>query len=271
MRQLTLALAPPRDEGLATVVDGPNAEAVAHLRELVGLSVRSAAGQEGAEAQAAQPTEPAQPAQSAEQPHAAPAFHSGAALSVPVYLWGDAGSGKTRLLRALAHEHHARGQSVAWFDPATPLPWQLDERHRMVLLDDADRLDTGRQHAAFALFIEAGALGLPWVAAGRQPPVDLPLRDDLRSRLGWGQVFALRPLDDAALRELLRIEGRARGLELKDDVIDFVMVRFAREPRQLMNLLDQFDDFALASGRRPTVPLLREMLSLAPEAPGGPA
>src|SRR5260364_131549 len=35
------------------------------------------------------------------------------------------------------------------------------------------------------------------VAAGNAPPRALALREDLRSRLGWGLVFQLAPLDDA--------------------------------------------------------------------------
>ena len=42
----------------------------------------------------------------------------GAGASAPVYLWGDTGTGKTRLLRALAVQRQAEGERVGWFDAA---------------------------------------------------------------------------------------------------------------------------------------------------------
>ena len=47
-------------------------------------------------------------------------------------------------------------------------------------------------------------MGLQWAAAGRLPPVDLPLRDDLRTRLAWGHVFALQSLGEGETRAALR-------------------------------------------------------------------
>ena len=44
---------------------------------------------------------------------------------------------------------------------------------------------------------------MQWAAAGRLPPVDLPLRDDLRTRLAWGHVFALQMLREGETRAAL--------------------------------------------------------------------
>jgi DnaA family protein len=65
-----------------------------------------------------------------------------------------------------------------------------------VVLDDVHLYSTAQQAMAFNWFVNAisPASGAPrWVlAAGNLPPADLPLRDDLRSRLGWGHVFQLQ-------------------------------------------------------------------------------
>jgi DnaA family protein len=181
--------------------------------------------------------------------------------SPPVYLWGPAGSGKTHLLQALATRFQRRGEQVAWFDAATPTPWAGDElQATLIVIDDCDFLDAERQHAAFALFIEAAGRGVPVVAAGRVPPVDLALRDDLRSRLGWGHVLAVQPLSEAETRAALRREADRRGLFLSDDVMDHLMTRFARDLKHLMALLDRLDAFALVSKRAITVPLIKQML-----------
>jgi DnaA family protein len=99
------------------------------------------------------------------------------------------------------------------------------------------------------------------VAAGRVPPVDLPLREDLRSRLGWGHVFALQPLAETEARAALRQEADRRGVFLSDDVIDFLLTRFERDLKHLMAQLARLDAFAMASKRALTVPLLKQMLA----------
>jgi DnaA family protein len=185
----------------------------------------------------------------------------GALAPTPVYLWGPAGSGKTHLLRALAHELHARGQRVGWFDAETAPPWPLAPDWSLAVIDGCERLDAAAQHAAFALFVEAAARQVPIAAAGRLPPVDLPLRDDLRTRLGWGHVFALQPLSEAETRAALRREADRRGIFLSDEVMRHLLTRFERDMGNLTRMLDRLDRFSLARSRPVTVPLLRAMLA----------
>jgi DnaA-homolog protein len=180
--------------------------------------------------------------------------------SAPVYLWGPGGCGKNHLLQALVHRCQAAGQVVGWFDAGDREPWVLQPGWAAVVVDRCEMLDATAQQAAFALFEDASAYGVQWLAAGRLPPVDLPLRDDLRTRLGWGHVFALQQLSDAETRAALRREADRRGIFLSDEVMGFVLARFDRDLGHLMRLLDRLDDFGLAKGRRITVPLVRQML-----------
>lgn len=230
MQQLPLPIAPKARPGFANFVagaaDSPNAAALAHLRSLV-------------------PTQ-AQPQ---------------AQLSTPVYLWGPPGSGKTHLLRGLAAQRHEQGQVVGWFDAAHSVPWTLAPEWAVVVIDRCEALSPDAQHAAFGLFVDAATHGVQVVAAGRLPPVDLPLRDDLRTRLAWGHVFTLQTLPDVDTRAALRRESDRRGIFLSDEVLDHVLTHFPRDLGHLMRLLDRLDEFALARGRRVTVPLLRLMLA----------
>jgi len=181
--------------------------------------------------------------------------------AAPVYLWGPSGSGKTHLLHSLVNLFQARGTHAGWFSAADAAPWPFDEAWALVAIDHADALDPAQQHAAFALFVEASTRGVPVVAAGRVPPIDLPLREDLRTRLGWGHVFAIQPLSEPEVRAALRREADRRGLFLSDEVIDYLLTRFSRDLKHLMNLLDRLDDYALVHKRAITVPLLKQMLS----------
>ena len=181
--------------------------------------------------------------------------------AAPVYLWGASGSGKTHLLHALVNRLQAQGARAGWFDAADRAPWPFEEAWAAIVLDDCERLDADRQHAAFALFVEAGTRGVPVVAAGRVPPVDLPLREDLRTRLGWGHVFAILPLSESEARATLRREADLRGIFLSDEVMSYLLTRFARDLKHLMALLDRLDAFSLATKRQITVPLLKQMLA----------
>jgi DnaA family protein len=223
MKQIPLAITPPPELGFDSLLVGPNAQAVQHLRTL------------------------AMPA-------------------APVYLWGLPGTGKTHLLRALAEHRQAQGERVGWFDARDPLPWTPDEGWALVVVDDCQGLDADHQRAAFALFVEAGTQGVQWAAAGTLPPIDLPLRDDLRTRLGWGHVFALQPLSEDETRAVLRREADRRGIFLSDEVMGYLLTHFQRDLKHLMRLLDRLDEFALAERRGVTVPLLKKMLTETSEA-----
>jgi len=224
VRQIPLPIGPAPLYAFDAFVPGPNGAALAHLRAL---------------------------AASLPRPVAAP--------TTPVYLWGPRASGKTHLLRALTQAALERGLHAGWFDAASPMPWRFDEAWSLLLFDTCEAFDDARQHAAFALFIDAGAQGVPIAAAGALPPIDLPLRDDLRTRLGWGHVFALEPLGESDTRAALRREADRRGIFLSDEVMDYLLTRFSRDLQHLMALLERLDEFALSQHRTVTVPLLKRM------------
>lgn len=224
MRQIPLEIGPVPLHTFDGFVPGANAAALAHLRTMS--------------------------AQRSGTPAQAPA---------PVYLWGPRGSGKTHLLCALAEAAQIQGQRAAWFDPARALPWHFDEQCAWLLLDDCDAFDEAQQQAAFALFIEASTHGVQVAAAGAVPPIDLRLRDDLRTRLGWGHVFALEPLAEADARAALRREADRRGIFLSDEVMAYLLTRFSRDLQHLMALLVRLDEFSLSQRRTVTVPLLKQM------------
>jgi DnaA family protein len=222
MKQIPLAFSTDAAPGFDNFVPGVNAAALHHLRSLP--------------------------------------LH-GTSTGAPVYLWGAPGSGKTHLLRALAREHERAGERVAWFGASSATPWTFDEAWSLIVFDDCERFDEQQQGGAFALFAQATALGLQIAAAGSVPPVDLPVREDLRTRLGWGHVFALQPLAEEPVRAVLRREADRRGIFLSDEVMSYLLTRFARDLKHLMALLDRLDGFALQQQRAVTVPLLKKMLS----------
>jgi DnaA family protein len=183
---------------------------------------------------------------------------------VPTYLWGDHGSGKTHLLKAVADHIQTQGGEVGWLDKNCLQPAEFNPAWEVLLLDDVQHYSAVQQHMAFNWFVNAatpGASRQPWVlAAGSMPPQDLPLREDLRTRLGWGHVFHLQLLDDAQRREVLLKHAQALGMHVGNDLLDYLLSRFSRDLGHLMNLLGQLDHYALQTKRPLTIPLLRAML-----------
>ncbi len=183
---------------------------------------------------------------------------------VPAYLWGASGVGKTHLLKAVREALRERGAVVGWLDPTQADPPDFDGAWTAVLMDDVQRYDAVQQQMAFNWFVNAltPTNGAPrWVlAAGSLPPADLLLREDLRTRLGWGHVFALQALGEAGLRAVLRQQADARGVFLRDDVMDFMLSRFSRDLGNLSTLLDALDRYALQTRRALTIPLVKAML-----------
>ncbi len=179
---------------------------------------------------------------------------------VPTYLWGNEGSGRTHLLKAVQESLREQGATVGWLDADVMEPPAFDEQWGAVLMDNVHLYTAVQQHAAFNWFVNAQTHQRAVLAAGSVAPAHLQLRDDLRTRLGWGHVFQLQVLSEPERRAVLRQAADARGLFLGDEVMDFMLTRFSRDLGSLMELLDLIDGYALQTKRAITIPLIKSMM-----------
>lgn len=196
------------------------------------------------------------------------------ALAVPgagrVYLWGEAGSGKTHLLEAACRAAQAYERLAAYVplrEHATLTPAFLEdlEQAALVCIDDIDAVAGAGEweRALFALYERLRARGGLLVVAGRVAPAALGLAlPDLTSRLAAGHVYALQALNDTDRGAALRARARSRGLEMSDEVSAYLLARYPRDLRSLFALLDRLDAAALAAQRRLTVPFVRSVETL---------
>jgi len=160
---------------------------------------------------------------------------AGRCCEAVVYLWGAPGSGRSHLLAASARP----GVTVA---------------------DDVEALDEAGQQALFNVINSAREDGGTVLAAGAAPPAQLALREDLRSRLGWGLVYEVKPLSDAEKAVFLHAEAARRGLRLSDEVVWYLLTHVRRDMPSLRALLEQLDRASLEQHRPVTLPLVREAL-----------
>lgn len=186
-----------------------------------------------------------------------------------LYLHGCAGCGKTHLLQAACHEAATCGRSCAYLplrelsgqDPAAVLEGM--DRLDLLALDDlqgvAGRLEWER--ALFGLINRVREREGCLLMAARLAPEGLRCAlPDLRSRLGWGPVFRLDAPGDLELKAILQKRATLRGLQLSDDVADYLLRHECRDLEVLLALLDRLDLAALAHQRRLTIPFIRDQL-----------
>lgn len=179
---------------------------------------------------------------------------------VPTYYWGPVGSGKTHLLKAAREGLREQGARVGWLDASVHNAPDYSEDWAAVLLDDVHAYTAAQQQVAFNWFVNAQSLQRPVMAAGMLAPVELKLRDDLRTRLGWGHIFGLQLLSEAERRAVLRQAADSRGVFLGDEVMDFMLTRFSRDLGHLMELLELLDGYSLQSKRAITIPMIKSMM-----------
>ena len=190
------------------------------------------------------------------------------AFPAQLYLHGASGAGKTHLLQASCRAASAAGRAAAYL-PCRELGGDLPQLVQgmaeldLVCVDDCDSF-AGRRDAEVALMglcdaLRSGRKSL--LLAGRKPPGEIGLSlPDLSSRLGWGGVYALKPLRESDKRRALQLRAQARGLELEDEVAEYLLRRSARDLPSLLELLDRLDTASLAQKRRLTIPMVREVL-----------
>ena len=186
---------------------------------------------------------------------------SEAATETGVLLWGAPGAGKTHLLRAAVGAVEARGGSATYIaDPGALLaqdPGALAAR-RLVAIDGIDRAPPDAQARLFTLFNGLRERGGRLVAASRVALAGLPVREDLRTRLGWGLVYEIVPLADADKPAALAAYARQRGFRLTDDVIGYLLAHGRRDMAALLATLAALDRHSLATKRPITIPMLRD-------------
>ncbi len=178
-----------------------------------------------------------------------------------VYLWGPPGSGRTHLLRGALAAAEAAGRRVVLAvgaEAGAELPCPPGG---LLIVDDVDRLDNTAQVALFRAFNSARLAGLALLLAGPAPPLELRLREDLRTRIGQALVYHVQPLSDGEKAATLRGQASQRGLRLEGEVIGYMLRHAARDLPSLMAVLDELDRTSLERKRPVTVPLLKEMLN----------
>lgn len=185
-----------------------------------------------------------------------------------VYLWGPLGSGRSHLLQAACHAHARAGGLQAYLplaDLAALGTAVLEDMEQMglICLDDLQAVagDVEWEEALFHLYNRVRVTGGSMLASADCSPAALKIQlPDLHSRLAWGPVFQLHMLDDDGRLEALRMHASGRGLELDDEVGNYLLRHCSRDMHKLYGLLGQLDRASMIARQRLTIPFVRKIL-----------
>ncbi len=176
-----------------------------------------------------------------------------------IYLWGPAGCGRSHLLEAtarLAGEQRPcvqlRGGEIGVDIEVMP--------GALLVVDDIDELGAEAQIALFRTFNSARLAGLALLLAGPVPPLQLALREDLRTRVGQTLVYEVKPLSDDEKAAALHRHALQRGMKVDDALVRYLLRHSRRDLPSLMAVLNALDRVSLEQQRPLTLPLLREVL-----------
>jgi DnaA-homolog protein len=186
-----------------------------------------------------------------------------------LYVWGQQGLGKSHLLQACCNLAAKNKHTVCYLTQSEILNQSTDifdglEQIELVCLDDIDKwlVDSSWENALFDLINRMRESHHRLILASSKSPdenfVELP---DLRSRLAWGPVFHLHDISDKEKYQALSYRARQSGLELPENVADYLMKRYPRDMFGLFERLSVLDKASMAMQRRLTIPLVKSVFS----------
>ncbi len=186
-----------------------------------------------------------------------------------VFLWGDAGSGKTHLLQACCQQAKALGKDpfyLAFSKDQLPAPAMLEglEDMELVCLDEVQHVAGHRewQEALFNFYNLHRQNNHKLVLAADCPPKYLPFELlDLKTRMSWGLTLKIQPLRDDQLIEALTHKAHFLGFDIPPAVGRFLLNHYVHDLPALWLLLEKIDRATLAAQRKLTIPFLKQILA----------
>ena len=198
----------------------------------------------------------------------------------PLFIYGDAGLGKTHLLYAIGHYVHSNYQHhrVRYVSTETFMNEYVEsirqnttnllrQRYReidVLLIDDIQFIENkeGLQEEFFHTFNALhGANKQIVISSDRMPDAIPTLEDRLRSRFKWGLITDIQPPDVETRLAILRNKAEREEVDVPADALEFIAENMSTNIRELEGALVRVMAYASLSRQPITIDLVRAQLA----------
>lgn len=185
-----------------------------------------------------------------------------------IYLYGDSGTGRTHLLQAFTQDYSTQmPQALVAYIPLDNMQLVPEMVEGLtgfdaVCIDGIERClgDRAWETALFNLYNQLKEHNKTLIIAGAEAPQQLTVTlADLKSRLSAMLIHAIQPLSDNDKRLLIQKKAGERGLELSDEVANYLLSRQQRDLPHLLEMLETLDQASLQAKRRLTIPFVKQV------------
>lgn len=186
-----------------------------------------------------------------------------------IYCYGEDGVGRTHLLQSCCHVANESHRSLFYlslsdYHAFSPTLFDALEDQDCVCIDDVDAIVGNREweEALFHFYNRARDHQTQLLVSAKIPPQQLQCAlKDLQSRLSWGLVLEVKKLSDHEKMQALQLRAELRGLQLSEEVAQYLVHHFSRNMRDLVLVLEKLDQASLAAKRKLTIPFIKQILA----------
>lgn len=181
-------------------------------------------------------------------------------------LIGPHASGKSHLAQAACRARWDAGRSAAYL-PIAQAALNEDSlagiaAGGLIVVDDLPALRVEDELPLLRLIDRSRAANGKLLMTSAQWPQNLAVQTpDLRSRMQWGAILELKPLNETELQGLLQHRAALLGVAWSERLSDYLLRRLPRAADALVAAQDEAYRAAIAQGRKITVPFLRELIA----------
>lgn len=186
------------------------------------------------------------------------------------YLYGEQGVGKSHLLQAACHAASSQRKTSLYLplsDHEHLSPHMLEglEQLDLVCIDDIDKIAglPDWEEALMHFYNRHKTTNNGLIITGKAKPNEINIKlKDLSSRLNWGMLFVVSPLNDEQKIQALRIKGTDKGMNLSHELCEYIIKRSPRSMNELTKIFKKLETSSLSSKRALTIPFAKKVLDL---------
>ena len=177
-----------------------------------------------------------------------------------IYLWGHSAVGKTHILIATIKKFLNLNKEVidlSFIDDNDTFDLGSID---LFFLDDIDRADGKIQNNLFNIFNMSENENAAIFITGSLPPNQMSLRPDLRTRISQCLVLNLKELEDEEKKDVLLKRSYFMGINLKLEIIDYLVKNYNRNMHELIKLIEKIDKESIIQKKRITIPFIKSFM-----------